>query len=201
MNPWPGPILCPLCRGTGLNEECTKLYETFRRWAFKLTKLELAAARQSGMDLGEVTKIQNRDWSADSSLIRSYLIEIRARRRGVWGLCKLCAGTQTIPNQNPSVQRLYEGVNLYEEWQPIEPPLGTAWQLWEFAPPDGRPVSPVFWSADLLARWCAINFKSDGAKWLRWISHEGKKQEPVKPVFQLQRERIFSMYEPKRGEA
>lgn len=201
VNPWPGPIQCPLCRGTGLNEECTKLYLTFRKWACRLTKLELMSAKQSGMDLVEVTKLQNRVWSADSPLIRSYLIEIRARRRGIWGLCNLCAGTQVIPNQNPAVQHLYSGVNLYDEWQPIEPPSGEAWQLWEFEPPEGRPVSTTFWSADLLAKWCSVNFRSDEAKWLRWILHEGAKKEPLKPVFKLHRERLFSTIEPKRGEA
>ena len=92
-------------------------------------------------------------------------------------------------------------MNLYEEWQPIEPPFGESWQLWEFEPPDGRPVSPTFGSADLLAKWCSVSFRSDEDKWLRWILHEGMKKELVKPVFQLHRERLFSLTEPKRGEA
>jgi hypothetical protein len=92
-------------------------------------------------------------------------------------------------------------VNLYEEWQPIEPPLGEAWQLWEFEPPNGRPISKTFGSADLLAKWCAFNFKSDEAKWLCWILHEGAKKDPLTPVFQLYRERLFSTTDPKWGEA
>jgi hypothetical protein len=201
VNPWPGPLSCPACSGTGLNEACVLLYQSFRKWACKLTRVEILAAKESGLDILEVEKIQKRVWAADTALIRSYLVEIRARRKGIWGICRVCSGTQVIPNQNPAVRQLYEGVNLYEEWQPIEPPYGEAWQLWEFAPPEGRPVSPVFWSDDLLAKWCAVNFRSDGNKWLQWISREGMKPEPLQPIFQLQSERIFPLTEPKRGEA
>jgi hypothetical protein len=201
VNPWPGPLRCPLCLGTGLNQECVHLYNTFRKWASRLTKAEVATAIQIGMDSEDLGKIQHRAWEADSPLARAYLVEVRARRKGCWGVCTSCRGTQVIPNQNPAVQKLYDGVNLYEEWQPIEPPCGEGWQLWELEPPDGRPASVVFWSEALLAKWCSTHFRTDFEKWLRWISREGMRPEPVTPVLQLHSERSFQVYEPKRGEA
>jgi len=40
VNPWPGPILCPECLGTGFNSGTKRLYDTFRSWGPHLTKEE-----------------------------------------------------------------------------------------------------------------------------------------------------------------
>ena len=117
LNPWPGPIECENCSGTGLNEECQKLFRNFRRWAPRLTEEEEAFATKAGISFDELTQIHNRIWGeVDTQLIRSYLTEIRAKTTGIWGVCLICNGKQRVVNPNPAVQQLYTDVNLFEEW-------------------------------------------------------------------------------------
>lgn len=201
INPWPSPVKCSICSGLGLNEAGINLYTTFRRWAPNLTKLELEVAKQSGMDEKDLIALRNRIWSSDNDLVRSYLVEIRARRRGVWGLCSLCKGKKLIPNPNPAVQQLYTVVNLFEEWQPVEPPRGKGWQLWQLNSNGGFPASPVFESDEALSKWCSIQFKTEFEKWLRWVSKDGSRIEPEKPTFKLQSENIKVFDQSKRGMA
>jgi hypothetical protein len=43
-----------------------------------------------------------------------------------------------------------------EAWKPTGPPAGDGWQLWETVS-EGSPISPVFQSAEALARWMTRN--------------------------------------------
>ncbi len=74
------------------------------------------------------------------------LIETRAKRLGVYGLCEHCAGEgSTFPNEDMQ--------QLCENWQATEPPSGPGYQLWETVT-EGSPLSPVFPSRLGLAKWC-----------------------------------------------
>lgn len=191
LNPWPGPIECEECCGTGINDECQKLYRNFRRWAPRMTEQEAAFALQAGISEKDIGQIRKRVWSeVDNSLIRSYLTEIRAKTSGIWGLCRVCNGKQRVPNPNPSVQLLYADVNLFEEWRPIEPPKGDGWQLWQVKDGSGFPASAVYKSEGDLAKWCSVHFKSDYSGWLRWIIRESSKVPQDPPEFKLKSENV-----------
>ena len=58
-----------------------------------------------------------------------------------WGLCPSCQGLAYHPDD--------EGVQ--EAWERTEPPTGEGWQVWETVS-EGSPVTPVFDSAEALAR-------------------------------------------------
>lgn len=186
VNPWPGPVICGQCLGTGLSAEGKRLYDSFRSWSFRMTDVEATLLRAGGVSARDVTRLRNRNWTADTPSVRILLVEIRTKRKGTWKACDTCAGSLMVPNPNPAVQQLYEGVDLYEEWTPIEPPKGDGWQLWTGEAPDGRPYSPVFSSCEDLAKWCSKKFKTAYQDWLVWAQRECFiTDEPKDPVFQL----------------
>lgn len=62
-----------------------------------------------------------------------------------WGWCPTCDGHGSIEK--------YEGQRAEAEaWQPIEPPVGDGWQVWETVS-EGSPISPVFASREDLIEW------------------------------------------------
>jgi hypothetical protein len=61
-----------------------------------------------------------------------------------WGICKTCGGGGISP----------EAKVAYESWVEAEPPNGEGWQMWETVS-EGSPISPVFDTAEKLARWLA----------------------------------------------
>lgn len=197
VNPWPGPIDCEACCGTGLNDDSLKLYQNFKRWAPRMTEEENSIALKAGVSEKDLTKIRNRIWGeVDTQLIRSYLTEIRAKTTNVWGVCHVCQGRQVVTNPNPAIQQLYTDVNLYEEWRPIEPPKGDGWQLWQVKDPGGFPASKVFKSETELARWCSTHFRSDYAGWLKWITRESFKVPQEAPEFKLKSENVVIFSQP-----
>lgn len=197
VNPWPGPVDCEYCCGTGLNDESLKLYRNFKRWSPRMTEEETSRALSAGIPEKDLALIRRRIWDdVGNSLIRSYLTEIRAKYTGVWGLCQVCNGKRTIPNPNPAIQQLYADVNLYDEWRPIEPPKGDGWQLWQVKETGGVPASAIYKSDVELARWCSTHFKSDYAGWLRWITREGFKVPQEPPEFRLKSETITIFTQP-----
>lgn len=197
VNPWPSPVECEACCGSGVNEESLRLYRNFKRWAPRLSESEIAEALKAGITERELSQIRLRNWDeVDHPLIRSYLTELRARSNKVWGICPVCRGLQVVPNPNPAIRQLYADVNLYEEWRPIEPPKGEGWQLWQVQDADGFPASPVFDSEIQLAKWCTTHFKSDYGSWLKWITREGLKVLPEPPEFKLNSEHIRIFQQP-----
>lgn len=205
VNPWPGPVACVECSGTGLSRECKKLFDSFRSWAPKLTQAEAAQLMAAGVSPREVDRLRRRIYAADTPVLRCLLVEIRAKRKGIWASCEVCDGNQMVSNPNPAVVRLYEGVNLFDEWEPIEPPTGTGWQLWENPAPEGYPCSPVFETPEALAEWCQDQFRSSYDGWLRWIRHEGQNLDREEPMqsFRLQSDhmRVFSTPAQKKSKS
>jgi len=193
-NPWPGPVPCPTCLATGLNEQSRKLYQRFRSWAPKMTLAEEVCLLDSGVTKQEVLRVRRRQNGFDTPTLRSRLTEIRAQRRGVWGPCANCNGEQFVPNPNPSVVALYSGVNLFDEWVPIEPPFGSGWQLWEKPAPEGFPVSPVCANAESLATWCVENLTPPYEDWLEWIQNNEEDRRVLGPSELRLQSEYFQVY-------
>lgn len=64
-----------------------------------------------------------------------------------WGTCPTCKGYGSVEK--------YPGQRAEAEaWEYVEPPTGDGWQMWETAS-EGSPMSPVFATAEELARWLA----------------------------------------------
>jgi hypothetical protein len=172
-----------------------KLADTFRSWAPKLTIAEANALMVRGVTHQEIQRLRARIRNADTPVIRMALVEIRAQRKGFWGQCESCKGEGFIPNPNPAVVTLYEGVNLFREWEPTEPPFGPGWQLWDEA--EGSPDSPVFKTPEALAQWCFKKWKSPELKeWEKWVK-SFRDQAPPKPRphFRIQSDH-FKVYLP-----
>jgi len=149
---------------------------------------------EGGVPQKDVIRIRKRDWASDTPSVRLLLVEIRAKRKNIWGECETCEGTLTVPNPNPAVAQLYAGVDLYQEWEPVEPPTGTGWQLWSGKAPEGYPVSPVCETVEDFARWCARRFKTRYAKWVEWAkSEDAQNKQPETPTFKLRSDvlRVF----------
>ena len=87
-------------------------------------------------------------WRATNAVIKAAGLD-----PDVWGICQECQGhgsVEAYPGQRE------EG----EEWTKEDPPEGPGWQLWETVT-EGSPISPVFPSAEDLARWLTT---SEGAE-------------------------------------
>lgn len=196
INPWPGPVACPRCLTSGLNPMTKKLADTFRSWAPKLTIEEAAQLVEKGVDVTEIQRLRRRVRDSDTPTVRQLLVEIRAKRKGFWGLCSECDGDGFVPNPNPAVVTLYEGVNLFQEWEPTEPPFGSGWQLWDDT--DGYPVSPVFDTSEALAAWCFKRYKKPELKqWERWVrSFKNLTPSEIRPPFRLQSDH-FKVFVPR----
>ena len=81
------------------------------------------------------------------------VIDARCAREGVPDRCEQCGGHgsfEAYPGQRADA----------EAWERTEPPTGDGWQLWETVS-EGAPISPVFDSAEDLARWMASRAKDD----------------------------------------
>lgn len=207
VNPHPAPPKCTACDATGQNPGTRQLEETFyphqvggdehRAWHDKITDREVKALVKKGRlvdwthrivpDQGwvrwedgriptaaEVNAAQrSREFGCrHDSLNRWILVETRARRLGVWGRCEVCDGNGSVPHQDPELQR------AFESWKPSQPPRGPGYQLWETTS-EGSPVSPVFESAEVLARWCTTNatifasMKTSYENWLKMFREDG----------------------------
>lgn len=89
------------------------------------------------------------------------------RRNGFDDTCHHCEGSGTVW-QSEEVHR------LHEEWEPIEPPTGEGYQLWETTS-EGSPKSPVFATFDELCEWCEKNattfasYKATKEEWAKML--------------------------------
>lgn len=112
------------------------------------------------------------EWSGSGlghdSLNQGICVEARAKRLGFWGLCKLCKGSGSYWAEDK-----YE--KLADEWEPIEPPVGEGYQLWETTS-EGSPDSPVFKSLDELCNWAEeyattfAGFQATAEEWKEMLS-------------------------------
>lgn len=88
--------------------------------------------------------------------------------------CEACNGEGSIWS-SPEAER------LAAEWEPIQPPEGEGWQLWETVS-EGSPVSQVFATAEELADWLAgpgssetdgVNRGTSRDQWLAFLQGPG----------------------------
>lgn len=99
------------------------------------------------------------------SINAGILIEARARRLGVYGLCPRCHGHGVTKLPRKMKKR-------YTSWVEYEPPAGPGYQLWETCT-EGSPISPVFGTPEELASWCALHatvfadFRATSGQWLQ----------------------------------
>lgn len=100
------------------------------------------------------------------ALNRGILIEYRCKRLGIKLRCGVCKGHGSI--------EVYPGQrDAQEAWEPTPPPTGDGWQMWSTTS-EGSPMSPVFASAEELARWLADSgaskFGSATASYDEWLA-------------------------------
>jgi hypothetical protein len=81
-------------------------------------------------------------WRATAAVVKA------AGLPDTWGQCSNCSGSGEV---GTAEQRA-----AHEAWTQTEPPAGDGWQLWETVS-EGSPISPVFASAEDLARWMTRN--------------------------------------------
>lgn len=84
-----------------------------------------------------------------------------------WGQCTHCAG-EGIPIANFAA---------YDKWERVQPPDGPGFQIWETVS-EGSPISPVFATAEELARYMAgkkwgADHGSSYESWLKFINGPG----------------------------
>lgn len=87
-----------------------------------------------------------------------------------WGECQECGGEGEIW-QPP------EAKQAADDWEPIEPPTGDGYQIWETVS-EGSPISPVFATPENLARHMACtrwgaDTGSSVETWLKFINGPG----------------------------
>lgn len=170
---------CPACGGCGYNEETKRIGDEFysfedrsKRWCDKVTQDEVDALVEAGRlrewrgkeegwitvpRTAEEVNAVNRDdapmlggdFHRHDAINRHILVETRAKRLGVYGLCELCGGAGEVWD-SPEYER------LAEDWVEEEPPEGDGWQMWETVS-EGSPISPVFATPEELAKWLSTN--------------------------------------------
>jgi len=89
---------------------------------------------------------------------------------GFYGLCPLCNGEGGYFCDDSYLK-------LQEDWEPIEPPEGDGYQIWETVS-EGSPISPVFAEPEKLAAWMAgrkwgADKGTSAEQWLRFINGPG----------------------------
>ena len=93
---------------------------------------------------------------------QSVCVEVRAKEKGVYGMCECCNGEGEIWFSD-------EIKELSENFEKYDPPSGEGYQMWENTS-EGSPQSPVFETLDELCEWCSINKSSFGSN--HFISKE-----------------------------
>jgi len=99
------------------------------------------------------------------------VVEAERKRRGIDPACPQCGGNGTIWD-SPEDQQAAEA------WTRSEPPAGDGYQIWETVS-EGSPISPVFASAEELARYMAgRKWGGDNGSsyetWLKFINGPGR---------------------------
>jgi len=173
-------------------EDVQALIDGDRLWDFtrtprneeqlKIVKEKLARGENSWLPFNngyvptaEEVNNWNKKGFGHDSINQWICVEARAKRMGIYGYCEHCKGEGYIPVSN-------ELVKLHEEWKKYEPPTGPGYQLWETCS-EGSPISPVFETPEMLAKWCvdgATIFATEKLsydKWLELIKTEDKDNE------------------------
>jgi hypothetical protein len=89
------------------------------------------------------------------------VIKARCDRAGEPERCATCNGeTDSWPSE--------EERSAYENWTRTEPPVGDGWQMWETVS-SGSPITPVYTSAEELARHLDHNQRRYGLDFVGWM--------------------------------
>lgn len=177
---------CHECAGEGYGREARAIAYTFYphmiggphadalAWCDKIGQAEVdhLAAEGRLRDFGDSPTAEQvnaaergprRGFWGHDAINRLILIRFRCEQLGIPPYCPACEGSGELgtPEQRAA----------YEAWEPSDPPKGDGYQLWETTS-EGSPVSPVFPTAEALARWCADNatlFAGQGADYAAWM--------------------------------
>lgn len=87
------------------------------------------------------------------------VVTAMCERFGESSVCGVC-------NEEAVLWPSTEDKDRYEAWEPIEPPTGEGFQVWETVS-EGSPISPVCATADQLAQYMAV--ADDGATYEQWL--------------------------------
>ena len=97
-------------------------------------------------------------------------LKARCAREGVEATCARCSGTGRIWTSPEAEQ-------LYENWEPSDPPSGDGFQLWETTS-EGSPITPVFATIEELCEYAADNCstfgdsKTSATKWREMLDDD-----------------------------
>lgn len=137
----------------------------------EISRQKIAAGGNSWLPEGNgyiPTPKEVNEWShfgfGHDSINAMCVIRAKAERLGFETDCKACKGEGEFW-QSPEIHAAHEA------WKDIEPPTGPGWQLWEDTS-EGSPVSPVFETAEGLAKWCERNatvFASERTSYANWL--------------------------------
>lgn len=181
INPYPGPLTCDLCDGSGYNTATKQIADDFYglmdqscAWYDKITQDEVQVLVDRGQLINlthtwkqgegwkrredgyiptaeEINASQAQNGPGRHDAINRYIL-IEARAKRL-GVFGKCP----VCGGEGTLPHPNEAIRkLHEEWEKYEPPTGEGYQLWETCT-EGSPISPVFASAEELADWCAEN--------------------------------------------
>jgi len=85
-------------------------------------------------------------------ITQNILVRYRCERLGVPHYCGTCGGSAQVGDEVLK--------EAHDAWEPTAPPAGDGWQVWETTS-EGSPVTPVFASAERLARFIACPDRSE----------------------------------------
>lgn len=195
---------CKVCDGDGLSKESRAIADTFYphqigwaersgslAWHDKIGQAEvdnlIEHDRLAVLVRREPTEANPRDreWQkvprlaaevnasqggigSHDAINRMILVEFRCERLGIPLECSDCEGHGSL--EEFAGQRVEA-----EAWEPIEPPVGEGWQMWETTS-EGSPSTPVFATPEELAKHCAEHVSvfgremADARQWLRIIT-------------------------------
>lgn len=140
-------------RGRGMHPYLAELHNRPGTWIGPRGAMTLVQPRPTGDARDLVAGLVGRtpdgmfgSSSSDWARIANRIIEAAGLNPESWGICPGCNGEGHAGTP--------EQVAACDAWEPAEIPTGEGWQLWQTVS-EGGPVSPVFESAEDLARWMA----------------------------------------------
>lgn len=175
---------CVECRQTGYSREALPIADGFYafeaprgsdlKWSDRLVQadIDVLLAENRLFDLTRGGHVPTPDevnaWErgglGHDAINRMILVRSRCERLGIPLHCAICNGNGDIGTD--------EQRKAIDEWEPVEPPPGDGYQLWETTS-EGSPISPVFATPEELARWAAANATAFGSMTLtehQWLA-------------------------------
>ena len=134
-------------------------------WLYEPTGVDLTPEMVNRWSLGGLSH---------DSINRWVCVEAKAKRLGFDPVCSTCKGKGSYWTSR-------YGRHLTKKWKKIDPPKGDGFQMWETTS-EGSPISPVFATAEELARWLAdteaSTFGGMTATYEQWLDMCGRGWAP-----------------------